>query len=61
MSRILKNVHEAAKGLHDAGLIDATTMREFDAQCLESTPKMSGTKIQKIRKTVNVSQPVSRC
>lgn len=58
MSKILKTVHEAAKGLHKSGLMDATTMRKFDAHCLEPTPKMTKTKIQKIRQTVNVSQPV---
>ena len=58
MSKILKNVHEAAKGLHDAGIMDATTMRKFDAHFLKPTPKLSSGKIQKIRKMVNVSQPV---
>lgn len=58
MSKILKTVHEAAKGLHKAGIMDTTTMRKFDAHCLEPTPKMSSAKIQKIRKAVKVSQPV---
>lgn len=31
MSRILKNVHAAAKDLYDAGHMDAATMRKFDA------------------------------
>ena len=34
MSKIFKTVHEAAKGLHKAGIMDATTMRKFDAHCL---------------------------
>lgn len=58
MSKILKTVHEAAKGLHKSKLIDKTTMRKFDAYCLESAPKMTKIKIQKIRKTIKVSQPV---
>ncbi len=29
--RILETVHETAKGLHDAGLMEVTTMHEFDA------------------------------
>jgi len=33
-SRILAEVHEAARDLHDAGAIDALTMRRFDALCL---------------------------
>ena len=31
---ILDAVHETVKGLHKAGAMDATTMREFDALCL---------------------------
>jgi putative transcriptional regulator len=31
---ILEVVHDMAKGLHEAGGIDAVTMREFDALCL---------------------------
>ena len=30
---ILKSVHEAAKGLHESGVMDEQTMREFDALC----------------------------
>lgn len=48
MSRILKTVHEAAKGLYKAGLMDATPMRKFDAQCLEPAKKMSKVEIKKI-------------
>ncbi len=33
---ILDVVHDAAKGLHGAGVMDAQTMREFDATCTES-------------------------
>jgi putative transcriptional regulator len=33
-SAILKAVHETAKGLHEAGVIDQMTMREFDRLCL---------------------------
>lgn len=28
---ILEVVHESAKGLYDTGIVDATTMHEFDA------------------------------
>lgn len=30
-SRILESVHESARQLHEAGAIDALTMRKFDA------------------------------
>lgn len=33
-SRILKEMHETAKNMYDAGLIDAEAMREFDELCL---------------------------
>lgn len=31
---VLKVVHETARGLHDAGLMDAKTMRDFNVLCL---------------------------
>jgi putative transcriptional regulator len=33
-SAILEAVHETAKGLHDADVMDQLTMREFDRLCL---------------------------
>ena len=33
-SPILKAVHDTAKGLHKAGVLDRVTLREFDRQCL---------------------------
>ena len=38
-SDILKTIHEEVKGLHEIGLVDATTMRKFDAHCLEPLRK----------------------
>ena len=34
MKSILETVHETAEELHDAGVMDTKTMREFDALCL---------------------------
>lgn len=31
---LLDVLHDTAKGLHDAGVLDSMTMREFDALCL---------------------------
>lgn len=31
---ILEVVHESVEGLYDAGLVDATTMHEFNVMCL---------------------------
>ena len=57
-SRILKEMHKTAKGLHDAGALDATTMREFDALCLPPVKKMTARQIRRIRIRNKVSQPV---
>ena len=40
-SRILKEVHDTAKDMHDIGTIDTTTMREFDALCLPPIKKLT--------------------
>ncbi len=36
---ILDAVHETAKGLYNAGIMNETTMREFDALCLPPVKK----------------------
>ena len=51
-------VHETAEGLHEAGLIDKQTMREFDALCLAPAPALSPAEIKAIREHEAVSQPV---
>ncbi|MDP3511701.1 MAG: DNA-binding protein [Sulfuritalea sp.] len=33
-SNILEAVHDTAKGLHKAGVMDMMTLREFDRLCL---------------------------
>jgi DNA-binding transcriptional regulator YiaG len=38
-SRILSEVHEAARDLRKAGVMDATTMHRFDKLCLPRTPR----------------------
>ena len=57
-SRILREVHEAARDLRDAGLMDATTMREFDAMCLPPVPDYGARDIKRIRERCRVSQGV---
>jgi len=32
--RLLRTLHETAQDLHEIGLMDAMTMREFDVLCL---------------------------
>lgn len=41
-SKILDIVRETARGLHEAGVMDTRTMREFDALCLQP---VKGTRI----------------
>ncbi len=57
-SRILTEVHDAARDLHDAGALDALTMRRFDALCLPPVPAYSAADVRRIRQQANVSQAV---
>lgn len=57
-SRILREMHETAKDMHDVGTLDTTTMREFDAMCLAPVKKLSPRQIRQVRTQNNVSQPV---
>lgn len=50
--------HEMAKGLYEANIIDATTMREFDALCLAPIKELSPKEIKEIRLREKISQPV---
>jgi putative transcriptional regulator len=58
MKPILKVVHESAKSLYEAGLMDVVTMHEFDSMCLSPVKKLSPTEIKKIRLREKLSQPV---
>lgn len=57
-SAILEAVHETAKGLHDAGVMDQVTMREFDRLCLPPIKPLQPEEIKQIRETSRVSQAV---
>lgn len=56
--RILDTVHETAKGLHKAGVMDTTTMREFDALCLPPVRDLSAAQIKQLRMRNKASQAV---
>ena len=56
--RLLKEAHEMATDLHEAGIIDISTMREFDSLCLTEARELSPNKIKKIRRNAGVSQAV---
>jgi putative transcriptional regulator len=55
---ILDVVHDTAQGLHRAGLMKSTTLREFDAICLPSVQEYSAVEIKRIRTDNKVSQAV---
>lgn len=57
-SAILEAVHETAKGLHQAGVMDHITMREFDRLCLPPVESLAPEQIKRIRETSRVSQAV---
>ena len=57
-SAILKAVHETAKGLHNAGVMDQVTLREFDRLCLPPIEPLKPEQIKQIREEARVSQAV---
>jgi putative transcriptional regulator len=57
-SDALSALHETAQGLRNAGLIDAKTMRDFDASCLTTVKDLSARQIAEVRKRAGVSQAV---
>lgn len=46
-SAILEAVHETAKRLHAAGVMEQVTLREFDRLCLPPVEPLSTGKIRK--------------
>ena len=57
-SPILDAVHETASGLHDSGIMDKVTMREFDRLCLPPVAPLQPEEIRQIREKSHVSQAV---
>jgi putative transcriptional regulator len=57
-SAILEAVHQTAQGLHRAGAMDKTTLREFDRLCLPPIEPLQPEQIKQIREKANVSQSV---
>lgn len=55
---LLDVIHSSAKDLHDAGVMDLTTLREFDALCLSPVQEYTALQIKNIRTQVKVSQGV---
>ena len=57
-SRIIDEMHETAKGLHDAGLITKRRIGEFDALCNLDVKEMAPKQIRLQREKAHVSQAV---
>jgi len=55
---ILDVMHDTAKGLNGAGVMDRQTMREFDAMCLPEVKHYDAAHIKAIREHAHVSQAV---
>ena len=51
-------IHASAAALQKVGVIDQTTMRQFDDTCLAVPTALEPTKIKRIREQAHVSQPV---
>ncbi len=56
--KILDTVHDTAKGLHKAGVMDTKTMHEFDALCLTPMKNLSAAQIKRLRTRNKASQAV---
>lgn len=46
---LLETLHKAARGLRDAGLMSAQTMREFDVLCLPKIKEYCPAQIKRMR------------
>ena len=55
---ILEVVHEDAKSLYEAGLMDEETLRKFDALCLPPVAQYNADQIKRIRLGTKTSQSV---
>lgn len=57
-SKVMASVHETAADLHQAGLLNDDSMREFDEGCLTETTRLSPSEIRSIRLQAKVTQDV---
>lgn len=58
MSDILKSIHEDMQALHQSGVVDEVTMRNFDVMCLTPVPEYTAAHVKQIREQCRVSQSV---
>jgi len=57
-SDALAAVHETALGLHEAGVMDKRTLKEFDELCLTPVDELTPKEIRQIRLREKASQAV---
>lgn len=55
---IQDTIHESAKDLHEAGVMNDVTLREFDALCLPPVRVYTPAQIKRIRQKTRASQTV---
>ena len=55
---LLEVAHEMANDLYDAGVIDAITMREYEAECIPPVRELTPREIKRIRLHEKVSQAI---
>jgi putative transcriptional regulator len=54
----MASIHEAVSDLHECGLVDKKTMKEFDSLCLTPIQPMTAEDIRALRQRENISQVV---
>ncbi len=57
-SRVMASIHEAAEGLHAAGVMNKQTMRKFDDACLTPVRPLTAAEIRDLREREGASQAV---
>jgi putative transcriptional regulator len=55
---LLEILHNSAKSMHDLGVIDGKTMRNFDEACLHEIQHLSPNEIKAIRIENKISQSI---
>jgi len=57
-NRLMASVHETAEGLHEAGVMNKRTMRQFDTLCLTPVKALQPEEIRALRQRERASQAV---
>jgi putative transcriptional regulator len=57
-SDVFASIHETISDLHEIGVLDKCTMREYDDLCLTEIAPISPVEIKEIREEANVSQAI---